>query len=329
MSNKRKKKRSRSWLSTHKFEAGVYVVGVLLLVGVVLGIVKLTTRDKDPAETSQGISGNSQAADSKAGFSAGLSKADSVADIADSSSAEPSSGGSSSAAASSAAGSSKASSPSVSSVRPAQGDYIHYTKSGVEELDEWYLKLVNKKNKLPDGWSDSEITRVKNESNGEYYRIDTRILQAYNDMVNAAKDDGVYLYPISAYRAQEDQERLFNNRVARAKKENPSFTDEEAYIEASKHVSIPRTSEHELGLAVDFNSVDETNFRYTKEAKWLAAHCTDYGFVIRYPESRESITGVVYEPWHVRFVGVKHAKRMNDLGMCLEEYIEHIRSGGN
>lgn len=65
------------------------------------------------------------------------------------------------------------------------------------------------------------------------------------------------------------------------------------------------------------------------EAKWLAAHCAEYGFVIRYPEDKESVTGIIYEPWHLRFVGVKHAKRMNELNMCLEEYCEYIKSGNS
>ena len=75
--------------------------------------------------------------------------------------------------------------------------------------------------------------------------------------------------------------------------------------------------------------VDESYFRNTAEAKWLAAHCAEYGFVIRYPEDKESVTGIIYEPWHLRFVGVKHAKRMNELNMCLEEYCEYIKSGNS
>ena len=99
--------------------------------------------------------------------------------------------------------------------------------------------------------------------------------------------------------------------------------------EAARHVAKPGTSEHELGLAIDFNSVDEENFKNTAEAKWLAAHCAEYGFVIRYPEDKESVTGIIYEPWHVRYVGTENAKRMTELNMCLEEYVDYVGSGNS
>ena len=152
--------------------------------------------------------------------------------------------------------------------------------------------------------------------------IDSRIVGAYWDLVNAAKADGLNIYPISGFRPHSTQVSLFNARLSR-----PETTAMPIEAEAARHVAKPGTSEHELGLAVDFNSVDESYFRNTAEAKWLAAHCAEYGFVIRYPEDKESVTGIIYEPWHLRFVGVKHAKRMNELNMCLEEYYEYIKSG--
>ena len=83
----------------------------------------------------------------------------------------------------------------------------------------------------------------------------------------------------------------------------------------------PGTSEHNLGLAVDFNSVEQS-FENTKAFKWLKKNCTDYGFILRYSESKLDITGVIYEPWHYRYVGRDNAKKIAASGLTLEEYIQ-------
>ena len=99
------------------------------------------------------------------------------------------------------------------------------------------------------------------------------------------------------------------------------MSEEEAKKEAATRVAIPGTSEHHLGLAVDINSV-ETSFENTKAFKWLQKNAENYGFVLRYPKDKKAITKIIYEPWHYRYVGVEHAKEMNRLGLCLEEYID-------
>ena len=88
-------------------------------------------------------------------------------------------------------------------------------------------------------------------------------------------------------------------------------------------INKPGYSEHNLGLAVDFNYVKDS-FKDTKEYVWLIENAENYGFILRYPKEKESITKVSYEPWHWRFVGVEHARKINELGMCLEEYIEYL-----
>ncbi len=201
-----------------------------------------------------------------------------------------------------------------------KGDYITYTKSGVEELDEWYLRLVNGTSTL-----DSEFKTGMTDVGGE--QLDSRIVKAYRDMCSAASADGVNIYAISGYRSYATQKRLYNNRVERAKRENPNFTQAQAEAYAATHVARPGTSEHQSGLAIDFNSV-ETSFGSTEAGKWLKANAEDYGFILRYEKDKQGLTGVTWEPWHYRFVGVKHAKRMNELGYCMEEYVEHIRKGG-
>ena len=217
-------------------------------------------------------------------------------------------------------GSQGGSSQSPSSSK-SNGDYINYTVSGAAEADQWYLQIASVAHPLPEGFVQPSTTVIDDIGR----EIDSRIVGAYRDLVNAAKADGLNIYPISGFRPHSTQISLFNARVEQAR--NDGYADPEA--EAARHVAKPGTSEHELGLAVDFNSVDESYFRNTAEAKWLAAHCAEYGFVIRYPEDKESVTGIIYEPWHLRFVGVKHAKRMNELNMCLEEYCEYIKSGNS
>ena len=217
-------------------------------------------------------------------------------------------------------GSQGGSSQSPSSSK-SNGDYINYTVSGAAEADQWYLQIASVAHPLPEGFVQPSTTVIDDIGR----EIDSRIVGAYWDLVNAAKADGLNIYPISGFRPHSTQVSLFNARVEQAR--NDGYADPEA--EAARHVARPGTSEHELGLAVDFNSVDEIYFRNTAEAKWLAAHCAEYGFVIRYPEDKESVTGIIYEPWHLRFVGVKHAKRMNELNMCLDEYCEYIKSGNS
>ena len=96
------------------------------------------------------------------------------------------------------------------------------------------------------------------------------------------------------------------------------MTKEEAEAETGKSTAIPGHSEHQTGLAVDLNGPDETY-------AWLAENCWDYGFILRYPDDKIELTGIIYEPWHYRYVGVEAAKQINELGMCLEEYVEYLK----
>ena len=97
-------------------------------------------------------------------------------------------------------------------------------------------------------------------------------------------------------------------------------TREEAEKLTRQFINESNTSEHNLGLAVDFNNVKK-DFEKTKAFEWLRANAENYGFVLRYAQEKEDITKVSYEPWHWRYVGVEHAQKMNEMGICLEEYI--------
>jgi len=91
-------------------------------------------------------------------------------------------------------------------------------------------------------------------------------------------------------------------------------------------VAVPGTSEHETGLSVDLNEVSD-DFKYTEAYRWLSENAEDYGFVQRYPEDKQEITGIITEPWHYRYVGQAAAKAMNAKSLCLEEYAAGLMDG--
>lgn len=132
---------------------------------------------------------------------------------------------------------------------------------------------------------------------------------AFNDLAAAASKEGLSIRFTSGYRSYKAQEELYNAYVAR-----------DGQTAADRYSARPGHSEHQTGLAIDVNSVDKT-FIDTPEAKWLEKHAHEFGFIIRYPKGKESITGYQYEPWHIRFVGVQTATKIYESGLCLEEYL--------
>lgn len=187
------------------------------------------------------------------------------------------------------------------------------------------LILVNASNLLPTNYTiDTKVIANGNTTFNPYsLSFDARAVESLNKLLSDAQKDGMTLYVISAYRAMSKQISLYDAEVARQKANHPEYSDAEAKAAAGKNVAIPGTSEHQLGLAVDFNSV-ETSFENTKEFKWLKENAAKYGFVNRYPKDKVSVTGINYEPWHYRYVGVEHAERMNNAGLCLEEYVKTL-----
>lgn len=197
------------------------------------------------------------------------------------------------------------------------------------ELDKWYMKLVNPDNSVTTDFIDSvqlaEISASYTSGSQSSKYLDSRIVDAFEDMCRAAEKDNIKLWAVSAYRTYSYQQGLYNRRVERCQNEGLSL--EAAKKKAATIVALPGTSEHHLGLAVDIISVEES-FENTKEFKWLSENAADFGFILRYPKDKQSITKIIYEPWHYRYVGVEHAKMMNELGMCFEEYVEYIANGG-
>ncbi len=188
----------------------------------------------------------------------------------------------------------------------------------------WNMVLVNPWEPLPEDFEPQLASINLQYASYSSAKFDARAIDWLHAMCKAAAKDGIKLVVISAYRTNATQESLFNNKVQRVKNEKPNLTHDEAVKEAAKVVAKPGTSEHQVGLAVDFNSVEDS-FRNTKEYKWLQEHCTDYGFILRYADDKQAKTGIIPEPWHYRYVGVEMAKKIAASGLSMEEYLE--RSG--
>lgn len=186
-----------------------------------------------------------------------------------------------------------------------------------EVLKQWNLKLVNKDNSV----SRDYVPELEEIDDGIMF--DKRALPYLEKMINAMyKEKITGIWIASAYRSYDKQEELFNNKVKYYK--DKGKTQEEAEKLAQTIVQRPEMSEHNLGLAADFNTVTN-DFEDTKAFKWLKENAQDYGFILRYPKDKQEITGISYESWHWRYVGVEHAKIINQKGYCLEEYIEYLK----
>ena len=188
------------------------------------------------------------------------------------------------------------------------------TQEDIETLG-WELQLINHE------FTRKEDLDVALADIDEYRKIDERILDNVNQMLNDMREAKVEnLWVQSAYRSYSTQKEVFNKSVQDYMQEGKSKKEAEELTR--KKISVPGTSEHELGLAIDFNMADES-FAEMKGFDWLERHAKEYGFVLRYPKGKEDITKIQYEPWHWRYVGEENAKEMNDMGMCLEEFVEY------
>lgn len=138
---------------------------------------------------------------------------------------------------------------------------------------------------------------------------DPEALAAVNEMIAAAAEEGLNLFIISGYRSYDKQASIYHNYVAR-----------DGQAAADRYSARPGHSEHQTGLAFDLNSIEQS-FAETPEGIWLAKNCSRFGFIIRYTKENEPITGYMYEPWHVRYLGVETAQKVEASGLCLEAYL--------
>lgn len=187
-----------------------------------------------------------------------------------------------------------------------------------KEIDDWRLTLANFENLLPE---DFEVELADIDDTRQF---DARAIEYLNKMINDMRKSGISnVWIQSAYRSVARQKELFDNSVNKYLKEGK--TQEEAEKLTEEYINKPGSSDHNLGLAVDFNNVDN-KFEDLKAFKWLQENAENYGFILRYPKDKEEITQISYESWHWRFVGEEHAKKMNKLHMCLEEYVEYLKN---
>jgi len=188
--------------------------------------------------------------------------------------------------------------------REIDGQTYYFTPRGI------HVVLVNADHPVPD-----------------YYKLELQNFLPWHDVAAIAHEPltrmledckaAGYEYEFnSAYRSIKVQEDILWARTQ--EHIDIGFTPAEAYAEARKTVALPGTSEHHLGLAVDVLNVDNAQ---KKALDWLGQHCWEYGFILRYAEEKAAITGIVYEPWHFRYVGTEVSMAMKDTGLCLEEYL--------
>ena len=168
--------------------------------------------------------------------------------------------------------------------------------------------IVNKYNQLEDKYVPKDITELtKCSSSGEYLAKEAK--EAYDELCDASKKAGLNLGVTSSYRSYENQKEVYNTYLKQKGKD---------YVE--KYVALPGYSEHQTGLALDVKSTTSSPFKYTKESKWMEENAYKYGFILRYPEGMEEITGYNAESWHYRYVGKDIAKYIYENKITYDEY---------
>ncbi|MDQ0896962.1 MULTISPECIES: D-alanyl-D-alanine carboxypeptidase family protein [unclassified Paenibacillus] len=207
-------------------------------------------------------------------------------------------------------------SPSPSAVPPKSGAIQVVAKP------ESITVLVNKQYSLPSSYEPTDLVYPDIPfifaEKSEKRKMRKAAAGAIEKLFVGAEKDGIHLSGVSAYRSYATQKALFQRYVLRDGEEK-----------AKMYSAVPGTSEHETGLAIDVTGRDgkcaaEDCFAGTKEAKWLETHVAEYGFIVRYPKGKTTITGYQYEPWHIRYVGVDVSKEMAAKSLTLEEYYNAV-----
>lgn len=190
-----------------------------------------------------------------------------------------------------------------------------------QDIENGYLILVNKEkeNHLSDSYKPDDLEHVKyvaKDRSEEGFYLREEACEQFKKLSEDAAEEGIDIVVTTAYRSYGFQTALFT-----------SYVQQKGEEAANKTSARPGESEHQTGLAADL-STDEINYRNssdfgnTKAGEWVAENCYKYGFIIRFPNHQEDITGYTYEPWHIRYVGKTAAKEIFDEDITLEEYIE-------
>ncbi len=186
--------------------------------------------------------------------------------------------------------------------------------------ENWALALINRAYPLDKKYAPTLSPVVE----GSSVTADSRVSEAYQLMYADALKEGYVLTPYSAYCSYQGQQTIYNNKIQ-------SFifqgmTEEEAKQNAEKRIEPAGCSENGAGLSVDIISAS-AGFSSTDEYKWLTQNAFKYGFVLRYPEDKTDVTGMIFQPWHWRYVGIDVATEMKNNNQCLEEYLGVVNTG--
>ena len=205
---------------------------------------------------------------------------------------------------------------SVCNLSQAKSDHVYSNNQNSNE----FLILVNKNHPLLSNYIPKNLTMLNVEfspsASHEEKMMQGEAAEQLENLFKYAHKKGINLYGVSAYRSYKSQKQVYDERVRRVGKK-----------QADEYVAYPGTSEHQTGLAIDVTNEDGAqgklmvDFGQTKEGKWLRHNAHNFGFILRYPKEKESITGYSYESWHIRYVGVKAAKEIYCKNIVLEEYL--------
>lgn len=182
------------------------------------------------------------------------------------------------------------------------------------DIDPSYYMVINRTYPIPENYvaGTGELSVIEEK------KMETNACIALEQMVSDLRAEGMDIMVWSGYRTDSDQEYLFDRQIGRQNGDE---------IKAATISAVPLTSEHQVGLAIDLclngNASLTQEFADTPQGQWLAAHCAEYGYILRYPADKTAVTGIIPEPWHFRFVGsAKQAKAIMDSGLCMEEYFD-------
>ncbi len=186
-----------------------------------------------------------------------------------------------------------------------------YTNTEETDMDKGTAILVNKYHYLPDDYEPDDVVEMSNWYSYPDNSIRQEVYNAYIEMFNAASEEGLTLIVNSSYRSYDEQLEIYEY-----------YESSQGQDYADTYAARPNFSEHQTGLSVDIfapgSGMDD--FEDTDEFKWLSENCYKYGFILRYPDGEEELTGYNYEPWHYRYLGVELATKVYESGLTYDEY---------
>lgn len=215
----------------------------------------------------------------------------------------------------------------------AQPMLITPTPAAVQVLAGSQPMLVNRQHPVASDFAPADLVNLSEYCDSSLVKIKYDGTQGVREaadalirMLEAANADGITSWQVSAaYRSYADQQRIFDNKVKSFQNNNPDWSLSRCRSAASVTVADPGASEHHTGLAFDMTVPNTSMFLGTRQCTWLHQHCWEYGFILRYTDEKQQITGFAGEAWHIRYVGTEHSLAMQQSGQCLEEYLGEVQ----